>query len=191
MNTQKYWLFCSLRQYTYFNIFSHATLNETFTAKCNSVLPRTPSVRPKSEIYTPKQDDEHPKPFYMRSASPPPRVTNARALFASSLLILSTNKRDSTLLVGYQMRLLVWRVVSKTFKFRLTFLILSCRSWSPLKMILSFNLTATRGEKRQGVKLCSSLHTICDSTWPDQSHTWNAILFINKEITPQNRSALI
>ena len=30
------------RQYTYFNIFSHATLNETFTAKYDGVLPETP-----------------------------------------------------------------------------------------------------------------------------------------------------
>ena len=43
-----------------FEFFSHATLNETFTAKYDGVLPRTPQVRPKSEIYTPKWDDEHP-----------------------------------------------------------------------------------------------------------------------------------
>ena len=30
------------RQYTYFYIFSLATLNETFTAKYDGVLPRTP-----------------------------------------------------------------------------------------------------------------------------------------------------
>ena len=30
------------RQYVYFYIFSHATLNETFTAKYDGVLPRTP-----------------------------------------------------------------------------------------------------------------------------------------------------
>ena len=30
------------RQYTYFYIFSRATLNETFTAKNDGVLPRTP-----------------------------------------------------------------------------------------------------------------------------------------------------
>ena len=29
-------------------------------------------MRPKSEIYTPKRDDEHPHPFHMRS--PPPRA---------------------------------------------------------------------------------------------------------------------
>ena len=33
-------------------------------------FPRTPQVRPNSEIYTPKWDDEHPHPFRMRS---PPR----------------------------------------------------------------------------------------------------------------------
>ena len=59
------------RQYTYFYIFSRATPNKTFTAKQdNGFLPRTPSVRPKSDIYTPKRDDEHPRPFHMRS---PPR----------------------------------------------------------------------------------------------------------------------
>ena len=53
-----------------FYIFSSATLNETFTAKYDGVLPRTPYVRPKSEIYTRKRDDEHPHPFHMRI--PPP-----------------------------------------------------------------------------------------------------------------------
>ena len=48
-------------------------------AKYNSVLPRTSSVRPKSEIYTPKQDDEHPKPFYMRSAPPPTPPSDERS----------------------------------------------------------------------------------------------------------------
>ena len=57
------------RQY----IFSRATLNEAFTAKYDGVLPRTPQVRPKSEIYTPKRDDEHPHPFHMRS---PPRASS-------------------------------------------------------------------------------------------------------------------
>ena len=58
------------RLLTYFYIFSRATLNETFTAKYDGVLLRTPQLRPKSEIYTPKRDDEHPHPFYMRSPSP-------------------------------------------------------------------------------------------------------------------------
>ena len=43
---------------------------ETFTAKYNGVLPRTPYVRPKSEIYAPKRDNEHLQPFHMRSPSP-------------------------------------------------------------------------------------------------------------------------
>jgi len=34
-------------------------------AKYNGVLPRTPYARPKSEIYTPKRDDEHPHPFHI------------------------------------------------------------------------------------------------------------------------------
>ena len=50
-----------------FYIFSRATLKETFMAKYDGVLPRTPSVRPTAEIYTPKLDDEHPHPFHMRS----------------------------------------------------------------------------------------------------------------------------
>ena len=40
-----------------------------FTAKYDDVLPRTPYVRRKSEICTPKRDDEHPHPFHM--GSPP------------------------------------------------------------------------------------------------------------------------
>ena len=49
-------------------MFLHALLNETFTAKYDGVLPKTPQVRPKSEFYTPKRDDEHPHPFHMRSS---------------------------------------------------------------------------------------------------------------------------
>ena len=49
----------------FFNISSHATLKEIFTAKYNGVLPRTAQVRPKSKIYTPKRDNEHPHPFHV------------------------------------------------------------------------------------------------------------------------------
>ena len=41
-------------------------------AKYNGVLPRTPQVRPKSEIDNPKRDDKHPRPFDMESPPPPP-----------------------------------------------------------------------------------------------------------------------
>ena len=41
-------------------------------AKYYGVLPRTPQVRPKSEIYTFKRDDEHPHPLPMQRAPPPP-----------------------------------------------------------------------------------------------------------------------
>jgi len=58
-------------KYIYFYILSRATLNETFRAKYDGVFPRTPT--PKSKIYTPKRDDEHPHPFHMRS-TPPPRA---------------------------------------------------------------------------------------------------------------------
>ena len=60
------------RQYIYFYIFSRATLNETFTAKYDGVLPRKPQVRPKFDIYTPKREDEHPHLFHMRSPPPLP-----------------------------------------------------------------------------------------------------------------------
>ena len=33
---------------------------------------QTPQMRPKSAIYTPKRDDEHPRHFYMESPPPPP-----------------------------------------------------------------------------------------------------------------------
>ena len=56
----------------YCYLFSRATLNETFTAKYDGVLPRTPWVRPKFEIYNPKRDDEHPHPFHMPSPLPHP-----------------------------------------------------------------------------------------------------------------------
>ena len=49
----------------HFYISSRATLKETFTAIKDCVLPGTSLVRPKSEIYIPKRDDEHPSSFYM------------------------------------------------------------------------------------------------------------------------------
>ena len=55
-----------------FYISSRVTSKETFTAKYNGVLPGTPQVRPKSEIYTPKRDNEHPRPFHMGVSPPPP-----------------------------------------------------------------------------------------------------------------------
>ena len=55
-------------------IFSRATLNKTFMAKYDGVLPRTPSVRPKSEIYTPQRDDAYTMP------SPPLPLPYPRAV---------------------------------------------------------------------------------------------------------------
>ena len=77
------------RQYTYFYILSCATLNKTFTAKYDGILPRTPQVRPKSEIYTPKRDNEHPHPFHMRSQPPLP---GASACCKLSKLILKYHR---------------------------------------------------------------------------------------------------
>ena len=83
------------RQYIFFMFFSRATLNETFTAKYDGVLPRTPEVRPKSEIYPPKRDDEHPHPFHMWSP-PPPRefnlTTNARISAQGAYFFFSNSK---------------------------------------------------------------------------------------------------
>ena len=41
---------------------------------------------------------------------------------------------------------------------------LSVNSQSPWEMISGFNLTITRREKRQGMKLCSGLRTICETS---------------------------
>ena len=62
-----------LKIYIFIYNSSRATLKETFTAKYNGVLSRTPLVRPKSQIFTLKGDDEHPLPFHM-SVPPPPRA---------------------------------------------------------------------------------------------------------------------
>ena len=60
------------RQIHIFYISSRATLNETFTAKYNGVLPRTPSVGTKSEIYTPKRDNQHRSPLLSYMSHHPP-----------------------------------------------------------------------------------------------------------------------
>ena len=65
-------------------MFSCATLNETFTAKYDGVLPRTPQVRPKSEIYTPKRDDEHPHLIHMPS---PPRAADSTIIMSRTLKV--------------------------------------------------------------------------------------------------------
>ena len=95
------------RQHIYFYIFSRATLNETYMAKYDGVLPRTPEVRPKSEIYTPKRDDEHPTPFIC--GVPPPGTAFAKwiiisfrssrflAIRHSALLVSSFGKKPCTL----------------------------------------------------------------------------------------------
>ena len=55
----------------YFSIFLRVQPNETMTAKNTDVLPKIPEQRSQSEIYTPKQDDEHPRPFH---TDVPPRA---------------------------------------------------------------------------------------------------------------------
>ena len=47
---------------------------------------QSPQVRPKSEIYTPKRDDEHPHPFHMRVKSNSPAVTIAFKREATTFL---------------------------------------------------------------------------------------------------------
>ena len=65
----------------FFNISSSATLKETFTAKYNGVLPSTPKARPNvSEIYTPKRDDEHPRPYHMGVIPPGKAITPLETL---------------------------------------------------------------------------------------------------------------
>ena len=51
-------------------MFLRGTLNETLAAQNIGALPKTPQGRPKSKIYTPKRDDEHPRLFHM--GVPPP-----------------------------------------------------------------------------------------------------------------------
>ena len=76
-----------------FVISSRATLNETLTAKrkfCPEHLSKT-----KIRIYTPKRDDEHPRPFDMRSPPPPP----PRGILQSSVWggqVLQVSVRDGT-----------------------------------------------------------------------------------------------
>ena len=82
------------RQYTYFYIFSHATLNETLTAKYDGVLLRTPYTKPKSGIYTRKRDNEYPYPFHMRSP-PPGLVVNEEDYFKYCVWILEGGSKKN------------------------------------------------------------------------------------------------
>ena len=56
------------------------TLKETFTAKYDGILPRTPLVRPKSKICNIKRDDKYPHPFHM-GVPPLPVVANSGQRF--------------------------------------------------------------------------------------------------------------
>ena len=71
-----------------------------------------------------------------------------RCIFLCSCVFMSRFGRDlnpmTVNIASYQMSLLVWRVVNKTLKFRLTFLIL---------LTINFPLTTTTRETRQGMTL--------------------------------------
>ena len=47
-------------------------LSDTWKGKYSNFPSRTPSVRPKSAIHTPKRDDKHPRHFYNGVTPPPP-----------------------------------------------------------------------------------------------------------------------
>ncbi len=70
-------------------ISSCVTLNETIMAKNIGVLgvffPEHPKRDQKSEIYTPKRDDEHPRHFHMRV--PPPGVAKLKTRLADGIFI--------------------------------------------------------------------------------------------------------
>ena len=112
------------RQYTYFYIFSHATLNETLTAKYDGVLLRTPYTRPKSGIYTRKRDNKYPYPFHMRSPPPPRAGSQWRGL----LQVLWLDFRGG-LVKNLTSSLIVWQGA-------LTFCLPRVTSCSPSLMIL-------------------------------------------------------
>ena len=61
----KLWLHEWSKQNELKNIYIFIFLRTTFMAKYSGVLPRTPQVRPKSEICITKRDDKHPCPFHM------------------------------------------------------------------------------------------------------------------------------
>ena len=61
----KLWLHEWSKQNDLKNIYIFIFLRTTFMAKYSGVLPRTPQVRPKSEICITKRDDKHPCPFHM------------------------------------------------------------------------------------------------------------------------------
>ena len=46
-------------------------------------------MRPKSEIYTPKRDDEHPHPFHMRSPPPGRKTCYAKDVFMLRFIYLA------------------------------------------------------------------------------------------------------
>ena len=54
-------------------------------AKYDGVLPRTPQVRPKSQIYIPEGDNEHPHPFHMPSPPLPPPSGSLSTLLSNSI----------------------------------------------------------------------------------------------------------
>ena len=66
--------FCVVSVTAFFvnNISLRAVLRDTWKGKYSDFPPQTPQVRPKSAIYTPKRDNEHPGHFDMWVPPPPP-----------------------------------------------------------------------------------------------------------------------
>ena len=60
------WDFCVVCVRAFFFQISLSTgLNDTWMGKYSDFPPQTPQGRPKSAIYTPKRDNEHPRHFYV------------------------------------------------------------------------------------------------------------------------------
>ena len=73
---------------------SDPKLGETLTAKNNDILPRTPYARPKSEIYTPKRDDEHPRTFHIGLVPRRRRYLGRNAKLLPTELVVEGALRD-------------------------------------------------------------------------------------------------
>ena len=69
----------------YFHIFSCTTLNETFTAKYNGVLPRAPSGDQNQKFTLLSETTSIPTPFICESLTPLPRLHPSLYNFAQNI----------------------------------------------------------------------------------------------------------
>ena len=91
--------------------------------------------------------------------------TIIRSIYLCSCVSMSRFRMDlNPISDGLTLLVIKMRLLAQISYHVSNIVMLTINSRSLGEMILGFNLTVRREERRQGMKLCSRLRTICDST---------------------------